>query len=233
MKIAIMQPYLFPYLGYFQLLNYVDKFVILDDVNFTKGGWINRNRIIVNGEEFMFTVPIKDVSQNKLINECEISYDEDWSSRLVKTFEHSYRNSDYFLEGIRIAKAVFLLGINDLSEFLRNSITLITDYLEINTEMIISSSIYNNKHLKAQSRIIDICKREGADEYVNLPGGDRLYKREDFSKENINLRFIITGDIIYNQDSNLFFPNMSVIDVLMNCSRETVGGYLSKFNLYE
>ena len=96
MKLAIMQPYLFPYLGYFQLLNLVDKFVILDDVNFIKGGWINRNRIIVNGEEFMFTVPIRDVSQNKLINDCEISYDEDWSSKLVKTFEQSYKNSEYF-----------------------------------------------------------------------------------------------------------------------------------------
>ena len=130
-------------------------------------------------------------------------------------------------------KSTFGSGLKSLSEFIKNSITLVADYLGIKTEIVKSSSLYINKDLKAQSRVIDICKREGADEYINLPGGEGLYRKEDFKKENINLRFIKSDDISYNRQDNLFLPNLSIIDVIMNCNKETIEDYLSKFSLYE
>ena len=154
-----MQPYIFPYIGYFQLMNAVDRFIVLDDVNFKKAGWINRNRLIVNGKEYLFTIQVKKSSQNKLINEINIAYDEQWSARLVTTIEQSYSKSASFSDGIDIVRKVFLSGINNLSGFILKSLYLIKTYLDIRTEIVESSSVYENDNMVGQERIINICKK--------------------------------------------------------------------------
>ncbi|MDR6194877.1 WbqC family protein [Siphonobacter sp. SORGH_AS_0500] len=96
MTLAIMQPYLFPYIGYFQLLNAVDKFVIYDDVAFINRGWINRNSILNNGKAQLFTVPLKEASQNKLIHEISIDTDQKWRDKLLKTIQQNYKKAPHF-----------------------------------------------------------------------------------------------------------------------------------------
>ena len=96
MKIAIMQPYFFPYLGYWQLMNIVDKFVIYDDVNYIKRGWINRNRILVEGKPFYIHVPVMKASQNKIINEMEVFVDSSLRKKELKTIELAYKKAPFF-----------------------------------------------------------------------------------------------------------------------------------------
>ena len=105
--IAVMQPYFFPYIGYFQLINSVDKFIIYDDVNFINRGWVNRNNLLSNGNKLLVTVPLKKSSQNKLINEVEISYEVDWKGKFIKVFESLYKKSPYFNEVIELIGRIF------------------------------------------------------------------------------------------------------------------------------
>jgi len=229
MKVAIMQPYLFPYIGYFQLIKAVDKFVVLDDVNYINKGWINRNNILVNGKSNMFTVPLKEASQNKLINEIEISSDLKWKEKLLKTIEQSYKKSPYY----NLISPVIIEIINhdnkNLSEFICFSLNKINEYLGIDTLVIPSSSIYNNRDLKAQNKIIDICLKESADTYVNPIGGIELYDKSEFEKKKLTLFFIKSNDIQYKQFNNDFVPWLSIIDVLMFNSKEQINSYLDDY----
>lgn len=91
-----MQPYLFPYLGYFQLIQAVDKFILLDDVNFIKRGWVNRNRILVNGKDHLFSLPLQRASQFKKINDLKLADYPGWRNRFFKTLTHAYRQASQY-----------------------------------------------------------------------------------------------------------------------------------------
>jgi hypothetical protein len=215
MKIAIMQPYIFPYIGYFQLINAVDKFIIFDDVSYINKGWINRNNILLNNSTYMFTLPLKKSSQNKLINEIDISDDSNWKEKFLKTLQAAYSKAPNYSEVYNLADRILNSGLSKLSDFLRNSLSETLDYLGINTEIINSSSMYNNKELKGQERIIDICKQENANEYINPVGGMDLYNKERFKEDGINLSFLKTNDTRYEQFGGEFISNLSIIDVMM------------------
>jgi len=230
MKLAIMQPYIFPYIGYFQLISAVDKFVILDDVNFIMRGWINRNRILVNGNEHLFSIPVKGASQNKLINECEIA-DNNWKGKFLKTIEYSYGNSPYFIDCFTLLVSIINKEETNLSKWLTFQIRAICSYLSIETEIIDSSQVYSNNHLKAQNKIIDICKQENALSYYNAIGGKNLYRTEDFMKNNIELRFLNTLPERYKQSINEFVPFLSIIDVMMFNSKREISNLLKKYEL--
>ena len=215
MKLAIMQPYLFPYIGYFQLINVVDRFISLDDVKYINRGWINRNRIRVNGEEFLFSLPLSHASQNKCINEIQISGDYvKWRGKFLLTLERTYANASFFKNGIRLINQILDCPVRSLSEFVLNSIKEICRYLEIRTEFIDSSEIFGNKHLKGEERIVTLCKLNQANIYFNLPGGRKLYSMERFDKEGIALKFLEPVLNPYTQGGNDFIPGLSIIDVL-------------------
>lgn len=226
-----MQPYLFPYIGYFQLINAVDIFVIFDDVNFIKRGWINRNRILVNGKEYMFVVPLKKASQNKKIREIEITSDNKWRKRFLKTIEYHYKKATYFSNVMDLITRIINTKEINLSSFTHRSLILICEYLCIRTKIIDSSSKYQNEFLKAEKRIIDICKKEKADHYINPIGGLNFYRREDFSEHGIKLSFLKTKEIIYNQLSKPFVRNLSIIDVMMNNSISSIRRMLNQYEL--
>ena len=166
MKIAIMQPYLFPYIGYFQLINAVDKFIVYDDVNFIKQGWINRNNILVNGKAFLFSAPVVNISSYSLINQTEISYKIDWSNKLLKTIRLSYQKSPYFSNIFFLLEELFSQKDQFISELALKSIKLVTNYLDIKTEIRETTQHYMNAQLAAQNRILDICKIEKATNYI-------------------------------------------------------------------
>lgn len=232
MKIAIMQPYLFPYIGYFQLMNAVDKFVILDDVNFVKRGWINRNRILVNGKAHLFTIPLKGASQNKNIKDIQISDEENRRDKLLKTIKLNYKKAPFFSQDVsQLVKSIISSQEKLISRMIVKSIEKINNYLNIKTIIIESSDIYNNLHLKREDRIIDICLQEKASHYINLIGGKDIYSKEAFLQKGIILHFLQPELVSYKQFDNEFIPGLSIVDVLMFNGKSDVKQFLKCYTL--
>jgi hypothetical protein len=216
MTLAIMQPYLFPYIGYWQLLNAVDKFVIFDDVNFIKKGYINRNSILVNNNSFLFTLELIGASQNKLINEIAIGKNQ---KKILKTIETAYKKAPYFKDAFLLVEDILNQKETNLAKFIGYSLKKISNYLEIDTELIYSSDIVKNNQLKAQEKILEICKNLKATHYINAIGGQELYDKTVFESKNIQLNFLKTELQEYKQLKGEFVPYLSIIDVLMFNSR--------------
>lgn len=231
MKIAIMQPYIFPYIGYFQLINAVDKFILYDDVNYINKGWINRNNLLVNKESKLFTIPLSNASQNKKINQITISQEGKWKQNLAKTIEQHYKKAPYFDNVFSIIMKSIYIDFKDISKFNFYSISTICQYLEITTTIIPSSSTYKNEYLKGQDRIIDICKLENAKTYINPIGGRELYHSKSFEENRIDLRFIKPTPNEYPQNTEKFIPFLSIIDVIMFNSKDTISRMLTQFEL--
>ena len=228
MKIAVMQPYFFPYIGYWQLINSVDIFIIYDDVNFIKRGYINRNNILINNVKHLFTLSLIKSSQNKKINEILIGEN---NKKILRTIEQSYLKAPFFHDIFPIIEDIFSNKEKDLSKFLGNSLQIFSKYLDINTKFEYSSMIENDKSLQAQDRLIEISKILNATDYINAIGGEQLYDKNAFSDAGINLSFIQTELINYKQFNNKFIPNLSIIDVMMFNSKEDIKEMLKKYTL--
>lgn len=227
MKLAIMQPYFFPYIGYFQLINAVDKFVFYDDVNFIKNGWINRNRILVNSTPTYITVQLKDASPFKLINQVEFT---DNRQKIGKTIQMAYKKAPHFEMVWSVISNCLTYETNSVSELAITSIKEICHFLGIKSDFEISSQKYSETRvLKRTARILNICKKNNAKVYFNAIGGSQLYQKDEFKVNGIDLFFLNTQNIIYNQPSTTFYPNLSIIDVLMNNSLEEVQTMLNKY----
>jgi len=230
MRIAIMQPYVFPYIGYIQLVNLVDKFILFDDVNFINRGWINRNNILLNGQAHLFTIPLRNSSQNQLINQTEVG-DTGWKNKFFKTLEQAYKQAPYFDEVFALVQDVFENKVVYINQLASLSLTKICKYLRIETTFFESSSLSGNKGLKAQERIIDICLEMRADQYINPIGGTKLYSKDDFASKGIALNFLEVTAYSYPQFSNKFVPDLSIIDVLMFNSVDETRELLNKYIL--
>lgn len=235
MKIAIMQPYLFPYIAYFQLIKAVDKFIVYDDVNFIKQGWINRNSILVQNKSYLFTLPLSNQSSFSKINEVKINNKlyESWKIKILRTLEQSYKKASFFSDSFLLMKEILNINVEDLtiSNYNLYGLKIICNYLNIKTEIVDSSSNYINSELHGQKRIMDICLREQAIQYINPIGGLELYKRDIFKNSGIQLNFLKTDTIVYNQFNNDFIPFLSIIDVLMFNSPEEINVMLDNYKL--
>lgn len=219
-KIGIMQPYFFPYMGYWQLIGAVDTYVVFDDVNYIKRGWINRNRIrLASGESSYIRLPVSKVSQNKLICEHSISNLTEARSLLLKTLEYNYKKRPYYQEGLSVAREVFNSDSLNLADFLYNQIKVISSYFGFTTEIIRSSDLRNNKTLSGQEKILDIVKLLQGDVYINAIGGKELYNSGNFSRSDVQLYFLNPYLPPYDQGFSNFLPSLSVLDIVMNCSR--------------
>ena len=231
-KLAIMQPYIFPYIGYFQLINSVDEFIIYDNIQFTKKGWINRNRILANGKDQLITIPLKKDSDYLDIVERELS--ESWEkdkNKILNVIKSSYSKAPYFQEASNIIIECLNNPERNLFKFIYDSIVLINEYLEIKTPIVISSSINANHALKSQDKVLSLCKAQKADVYINSIGGVKLYNKEIFRNNEIELNFIKSNPIEYKQFKNEFVPWLSIIDVLMFNSKDTIKNYLNEYTL--
>ncbi|KAA8596486.1 WbqC family protein [Vibrio cyclitrophicus] len=228
MKLAVMQPYLFPYIGYYQLVNSVDKFVFYDDVNFIKCGYINRNNILVNGKSQMFTLPVLSASQNKLIN--ELSFSEN-VKKILKTIEQTYSKAPYFNDVFPIIKGVLSDANRSVVNLTIQSVVEVFKYLGIEKEFFLSSEIGNDKSLIAKERLIDMTKILDCDIYINSPGGKSLYDKEYFRKSGVELNFIEMKEVSYEQYGSEFVSHLSIIDVLMWNSKMDVKVFLDEYRL--
>lgn len=236
MTLAIMQPYFLPYIGYMQLMNAVDTFVLYDDVAFINRGWINRNRLLINGQEYLFTVPLKDASQNKRINEVKLADDQKWRSKLLKTVEQGYRKAPYYATVMPLTEKIVNFATDSIADLVHNSVVELNQYLSLTTRLVASSSVYENSHLKAQERILDICRQEGATRYINPIGGIELYDKPTFAQAGIKLNFIQAKRVDYPQLNRTggpdnFIPWLSVLDALMFCDVPTVRAMLGEYEL--
>ena len=213
-KIAIMQPYFFPYIGYWQLISAVDIFVLYDDVNYIKKGWINRNNILLNKSKHLITIPLLNVSQNKHINECIISDDDKIINNIIKTINLAYRKAPYYnLVFPTLEKIIKTKG--SISDLVLKSVLWIKEYLNIDTEIILSSSIGKNNELKGQDKIIEIVKKLNGNHYINAIGGQELYDKEIFNNNEIKLNFIKMKEIKYKKlNTNNLIMNLYQICLL-------------------
>jgi len=216
-KLAIMQPYLFPHIGYFQLMHAVDRFVVADDVQFIKQGWINRNRLLINGSAAYFTVPLKRHAAAALIKDVEIDDGPHnrWRTTLLKTIANFYRRTASFDTVYPMVERVIGGPFTTIADMARASLREVCDYLGVKASIVDSSAAYRNAHLKGQDRVLDTCRAEGASDYINAIGGRALYSREEFLAHGIRLHFICSGTIEYAQFKTPFIPSLSVIDLLM------------------
>lgn len=231
MKVAIMQPYLFPYIGYFQLINAVDKFVIYDDVNYIKRGWVNRNRILVNGNPLTFTLPIQGASQNVKINTVLISKDSKWLAKFKKTVEMAYKKAPHYESVNKHIITDFNISEDLLTSVLTKLLKSVCSYLGITTQIVDSSTHYQNTDLSGQNRILDICIQEGANHYINPIGGMEIYDKGLFENRGVKLNFIQTDFLSYKQGNSTFVSGLSILDVLMFNSKDEVLELLKKYTL--
>lgn len=231
MKLAVMQPYFFPYLGYFQLINASDAFVFLDDVSYITGGWINRNRILIHGNAKYITIPCRKASQNKLILEIEHNLNDKNRDKLLKKVYQAYKVAPFFEEIFPIFEEVLYSDLNSISALARMSIQKVVQYLEIERIFKVSSETFDNQLLKADQRILDICEVVNATTYINMEGGSNLYSKQQFRKHGIDLQFLRPTLPEYEQFGYEFIEGLSILDVLMFNSADETRKMINQYSL--
>ncbi len=225
------QPYFIPYIGYWQLINAVDVFIISDDYNYINKGWISRNRILEKGNPRYFNIEISHASSNKKINELYISKEIFNKDKKLMQLRNVYRRAPYFRKGYALMQEIFDYDELNLAIFLENSIKKVCNYLEIQTKFVKSSSIPHNCELNKEYKIFDQCKYVGADIYINAIGGRTMYSFDQFKQQGIQLGFIKTDEIKYKQLWYEFVPNLSIIDVIMFNSKTEIKKMLQKYTI--
>jgi hypothetical protein len=232
MKLAIMQPYFFPYIGYFQLMNAVDEFVMYDNIEYSKKGWINRNRILVNGADAYLTISLKkDSDYLHIIDRYLAEIWPDERRKLLNRISESYRKAPYFEQVLPVLTKSLQNEERNLFKFLMATLETVKNYLGISTPFRVSSSIPIDHSLRASEKVLALCKACGAEEYINPIGGVELYSKDGFKRQGVDLRFLKADNIQYQQLSNEFVPFLSIIDVMMFNSKERIGNFLNQYTL--
>jgi len=214
MKLAIMQPYFLPYIGYFQLIGSVDQFIVYDNIKYTKKGWINRNRMLQNGKDVMFSLPLKSESDYLDVRQRELSKDFN-RDKLLNQFKGAYRSAPYFDQTLPLIEELVRFDDANLFAYLHHSIVKTCAHLGISTEIRNSSDIAIDHTLKNQDKVLALCEAVDASIYVNAIGGMELYSKETFQEKAIDLKFIQSKPFEYPQYGDAFVPWLSIIDVMM------------------
>lgn len=230
MKLGIMQPYFMPYIGYFQLIAAVDVFVVYDNIKYTKKGWINRNRMLLNGGDTMFTIPVKKDSDALDVVGRQLAADFN-RNKLLSQFKGTYSKAPHFAETFGLLERVINCEYDNLFEYIHHSLIEICCHLEINTEIRISSDIPIDHDLRGQDKVLALCQTLGAHTYINTIGGSELYDQEEFSTLGTTLKFIKAKPISYQQLGSAFVPWLSIVDVMMFNSIDLTKEYLARFEL--
>lgn len=231
MKLGIMQPYFVPYIGYWQLMNLVDQYVIYDDVNYIKGGWINRNRILVNGNPKYFNIPMLGATPNLLINQIKVDHNRAIIKKNLRSIEGAYKKAPYYESVYPMIEDILWCEENNIAKYIEHSFRIICEYLGIQTKLLVSSDLDKDSKLKGQDKVLAICHLLNATEYYNAIGGQDLYSFETFRAHGFELYFVKTQDIEYEQFGGNFQANLSIIDVMMFNDREKIKDYLELYTL--
>jgi len=226
-----MQPYLFPYIGYFQLINASDKFLIADNVQYINKGWIARNRLLIEGKPGYFIFSVERASHEALINTCvwsKMDYDK---KKFFKKVTHVYGKAPFFKDVFSVLENIFDSDEKNISIFIQNSLNQLCEYMKINTPVSFASEFIDCKELEKSDRIIEECQSVGVDHFINPIGGIELYSKEYFAEKGIKLNFLKTREIFYDQFGSPFVPDLSIIDVMMFNSKEEIQKLLAEYDL--
>lgn len=226
-----MQPYFLPYIGYWQLINAVDTYVVYDDVNYIKQGWINRNRILIQNKVHYFNIKLNGASSFKKINEITVNEDKRWRAKNISTLLMAYKKAPYFSVTYPLIEDILLYRESNLALYLLYTIKKICSYLNIQTNIVLSSSLNYDRSQSGQDKVLNICRKISADTYYNAIGGTSLYDKALFMKNCIDLKFLKPDQIVYRQFSELFYENLSILDVMMFNSPDEIRGMLSCYKL--
>jgi hypothetical protein len=228
MKLAIMQPYLFPYLGYFQLIRAVDAFVVYDDVSYISQGWINRNYILAQGDKRLITLPLQGASSNLLINQIAVACEQ---GKMLKTIRQCYAKAPLFSSVFPLVEDIWQQQEKSLAWFLFYSLRRVCDYLGLHPAWHISSDLKKDNTLRGQDKVLAICAELAATHYINVQGGKELYNRDDFASRGLQLSFIEPHRSEYRQFGKIFVPNLSILDVMMFNDRAQCAQRLEGYDL--
>jgi WbqC-like protein family len=220
-RAAIMQPYFLPYIGYYQLIAAADMFVIYDNIKYTKKGWINRNRFLLNGADAIFSIPLRHDSDALAVVERHIADDFE-PVKLVRRLRAAYEHAPFFSANFPVIEEIIHFSSRNLFEYIANSVDKMCTWLGIGTVIKKASTIAIDRTLKAEDKVVTLCEALAASEYINLSGGLELYSREHFASHGIELRFIKSRAIQYAQFGGPFVPWLSIVDVLMFNRRQQV-----------
>lgn len=233
MKVAIMQPYFFPYLGYFQLIAASDVFVLHDDVQYIKGGWVNRNRILLNGTDRMITFPVQKDAYELPINARKYVDDKQARKDIVNLIKQAYAKAPHYRQVFPLLEELLAFEDRNVAHFNEHLIRHIADFIGLNCKIITSSGMEKDNSLAGEQRVLDMCKRLGATDYTNPQGGQTLYDTETFRDAGIALHFLFMRPRPYPQRIDGFMPYLSIIDALMELGPDAIKPYLAEFDLMQ
>ena len=217
MKISIHQPNFFPWLGYFKKLNYSDIFLFLDDsfVHKKNLDYLNRSSFIFNHKKKFFSVPIKRNFLTKKISEVEIEHSISWKSKFLNSINENYKKKKFFDEGIYIINEILSYDTKFITEFNINAIKKLIKILDLKTKINYSSNF--NLDTNSSQKILDLVKLNNCKKYISGVGGKNYLNQKEFSKEKIEIIFLKSEVINYNQGNINFIPGLSILDLLFNC----------------
>ena len=234
MRIAIMQPYFMPYIGYFQLIKASERFILFDDVQFIRHGWIARNRVLKPDAGWQYVIiPLQAHNQNTLIKNIFITEKVEWKNKLLRQLEHYKKKAPFYKNTIDLLRCCFEYNNLSIVEFNGNCLKVICDYLDIPFKVEISSKMnfdYSNVN-DAGEWALRISEQLGANSYLNPSGGVELFDPVKFSSKGIELNFLETNLLEYSQRRPCFESALSIIDVLMFNSKDEINRYLDFFSL--
>ncbi|MGV3526283.1 MAG: WbqC family protein [Candidatus Sericytochromatia bacterium] len=231
-QIVIMQPYLWPYLGYFQLIHACEDFVFLDDATYRPRGWIHRNVILHKGQALRFTLPASKASQNKRICDIPALVTPHWRRQFYRMLKHTYARAPFYPQTIELLMSVLAVEGLSLADIACASVETVAAQLGLKRHFARSSqALPNYLHLKSPERLFALCRHWGAGRYVNAAGGRALYAAEDFAAQSLDLLFLESEKRAYPQLQSPFVPNLSVIDFLMYVLPDDYERYLSAYRL--
>lgn len=226
-----MQPYFLPYIGYFQLIRSADFFVVYDDIKYTKKGWINRNRLLLNGRDDVFSLPLQKGSDD--LNVCDRQLAPCFNkNKLLSKIKEAYRAAPNFEEVFPLIEKIVGCTESNLFKFILNSLKQVCIYLAIDTPIITSSTLELRQGLSGLARVIETCERLSAETYINPIGGRDLYSSEDFAAHGIDLQFLQPRMCSYQQFAHPFVPWLSILDVMMFNDADSIRqNYLDNYDL--
>lgn len=236
MKLGIMQPYFFPYIGYISLIKHTNRFILLDDVQFMRHGWIERNRILKPGEGWQYiSVPLKKYSSKTLIKDVKINHAVDWRSRIIRQLEHYRKRAPYFNQTINIVENALSLDTDSITEINKNVLITLCKYLGVDANISVFSDleIAINKPNAPDEWALNICKSIGeVTEYRNPMGGQSFFDKNKYSQNGINLAFHNIHIRPYQQFNNMphFESDLSIIDVMMFNHPDKINGMLDDYS---
>ncbi len=235
MKVALMQPYFFPYIGYWSLIKHTDKFILFDNVQYIRRGWIDRNRILKPNDGVQYVkVPLIKHSQSIKINEIKINYMEDWKVKILRQLEHYKKKAPYYKETMSVIESALSIDTESIVKLNENIIVQVCKYLNVNVNLSTFSqmSLEIDDVKSSDEWALNICKAMGnVDEYWNPEGGISFYEKSKYTKAGINIKFLKVNLDKYEQGRDSFEPGLSIIDVMMFNSVEDINIMLDNFQL--